>query len=219
MNKKLIIFDCDGVLVDSEVIAHQIVVNELKHFGINLELEESIKEFTGVNGKKSQEIFLEKYGIHITDAFWQQAQSQILSAFELQLRSLNGKVLSFLSDGNVALAVASSSPRDRVLRALSLTGQLGYFSPQAIFTSQQVKRGKPAPDLFLYAAHQQGYLPEECIVVEDSPAGVQAALAANMEVIGFLGGSHAHYPWYSQQLKRYSIPLAYNEKELLSFFS
>lgn len=217
MNKKLIIFDCDGVLVDSEVIAHQTVIKELKHLGINLELEQSIKNFTGINRKKSQEIFLEKYGVHITDVFWQQAQSHILAAFESELRPLNVNVLSYLFQNKVKLAVASSSQRERVLKALTITRQLDYFSPNAIFTSQQVKHGKPAPDLFLYTAQQQGYVPEECIVVEDSPAGIQAAVAANMKVIAFVGGSHAHYPWYLQEIEKYSVPIAHSEEELLSF--
>lgn len=115
----------------------------------------------------------------------------------------------------IATCVASSSPRARVIKALNLTKQLDYFTDEAIFTSQQVKNGKPAPDLFLFAAEKMGFKPQNCIVIEDSAAGIEAAIAANMNVIGFLGGSHAQFPWYQERIKSYKILLTHNSVELV----
>lgn len=215
MQKKLVIFDCDGVLVDSEIIAHRVVVEMLQEQGCRLTIEDSIREFTGVSKQRSQEILCEKYNIDISDDFWDYGQSLVLEAFERDLVALNQQVLSELTQKNVSVCVASSSHRQRVLKALEVTGQLTYFSHQAIFTSQQVARGKPAPDLFLFAAAEMGFLPEDCIVIEDSPAGIEAALAANMVVIGFLGGSHADFSWYKGRIQGYSIPTASHHLDLL----
>ena len=84
-----------------------------------------------------------------------------------------------------------------------------------MFTSQQVSKGKPAPDLFLFAASQMGFSPGDCIVIEDSAAGIEAAIAAGMHVVGFLGGSHAQYNWYQEKINKYNVPIAKNSNELL----
>lgn len=214
MEKKLIIFDCDGVLVDSELIAHQILVDTLQTLECTLTVEESIREFTGVNQQKSEQILAEKYSLNLPENFWEVAQSLVIKAFERELVALNRAVLTQLTQQNISFCVASSSQRHRVLQALTVTGQISFFEPKSIFTSQQVKHGKPAPDLFLLAAAEMGYAPQECIVIEDSVAGVQAALAAKMLVIGFLGGRHAQFPWYQEQLQAYAIPMAYNSFQL-----
>lgn len=90
-----------------------------------------------------------------------------------------------------------------------------YFNDRSIFTSQQVSNGKPAPDLFLFAANQMGFYPEDCIVIEDSSAGIEAAISAGMHVIGFLGGGHAHHHWYQEKIHAYNVPIARNYNELL----
>lgn len=219
MQKKLIIFDCDGVLVDSEIIAHGVIVEMLQQQGCSLTIEESIREFTGVNKQRSQEILYEKYKIEVSDDFWDKGQSRVLKVFEQDLIALNQSVLSELTQKNVSICVASSSHRQRVLKALTITNQLIYFDDQAIFTSQQVTKGKPAPDLFLFAAAKMGFLPQDCLVVEDSPAGIEAALAANMTVVGFLGGTHARFSWYQERIQNYSIPIAYHSHDLMAFLS
>ncbi len=216
MEKKLVIFDCDGVLVDSEIIAHRVVVEMLQQLGCSLTIEESIREFTGVNKWRSQEILSEKYNIEVSDDFWEQGQSRILKAFEQDLIALNQPTLSKLTEENISICVASSSHRQRVLKALTVTNQLVYFDDQEIFTSQQVTKGKPAPDLFLFAAAEMGFLPEDCLVIEDSPAGIEAALAANMAVVGFVGGAHAQFSWYQERIQNYSIPIAYDNHDLMT---
>lgn len=103
-----------------------------------------------------------------------------------------------------------------MIKSLQLTELTKFFSLGSIFTSQQVSKGKPAPDLFLFAANQMDVIPKNCIVIEDSFSGIQAAISAGMRVIGFLGGSHAQYDWYTQKALSYHIPLAYNQRELTS---
>lgn len=219
MSKKLVIFDCDGVLVDSEVIAHRVLAEGLSRLGCSLTIEESIRTFTGMNRQTSHQLFLEKYGIEISDSFWDQEQERLLKVFENELIDLNKQVLQRLVQQKTRMCVASSSQRSRVIQALKITNQLDYFSEKTIFTSQQVKNGKPAPDLFLFAAEQMQVPPQDCVVIEDSFAGVEAALAANMAVIGFLGGSHAQFPWYQTKIKSYQIPLACNSTELASLLA
>ena len=124
-------------------------------------------------------------------------------------------LLEFLEQGNIARAVASGSPRDRVLRSLSITNQMSYFQPDHIFTAQQVQHGKPAPDLFLLTAREMGFAPEDCIVIEDSTAGIEAAMAANMPVLGYVGSTHGQYDWHQEKLRKYDVPLAKTAQELI----
>jgi HAD superfamily hydrolase (TIGR01509 family) len=214
--KKLIIFDCDGVLVDSEIIAHQVGLELLSSIGYSITLEESIQKFTGVSGKRTSQLILEQSGISIPEDFFSTVcTGKILEAFEKDLKPLMLAVLSNNLLKDVQKCVASSSPRERVLRSLQITGQSHFFQEEHIFTSAQVKNGKPAPDLFLFAATQMGYHPKNCIVIEDSVAGIQAAHAAEMSVIAFLGGTHANYEWYRKSIQNQGIPIASHPLELL----
>lgn len=213
--KKCIIFDCDGVLVDSEMLANKVGVQLLEKLGCSISLEECIKQFTGLNDQTEKELLAKNYNINLPDNFFFERQQAILNAFETELNPLMKNVLSFLKTKDVDIAVASSSPRTRVIKSLKLTGQFDFFQESSIFTSQQVKNGKPAPDLFLFAAEQMKHLPQNCMVIEDSQAGITAALTANMQVVGFLGGGHAQYDWYIKKIKHYGIPTAYQVEDLL----
>ncbi len=212
--KKLIIFDCDGVLVDSELIANRIDVEAFCKLGYKITLEESIKRFTGLNSKKVNKIIFEESGIVLPENFSDQRQLEICRAFEEELEPLMLELLQTISYDNFDICVASSSNKERVTFSLELTNQIQYFNKENIFTAQQVQNGKPAPDLFLYSADILGYCPKDCMVIEDSEMGIQAALAANIDVIGFLGGGHAQFEWYQEKIKNYGIPIAYNTHEL-----
>jgi HAD superfamily hydrolase (TIGR01509 family) len=214
--KKLVIFDCDGVLVDSEIIANRIDAEALTAIGYTITTEESIRRFTGLNAKTVSQIILNESGLNIPLEYLSSQQPILLEAFEMELLSLMKPILEFTKEMKTNRCVASSSPRNRVIRCLELTEQLMFFNDQSIFTSQQVLKGKPAPDLFLFAASQMECLPEDCIVVEDSAAGIEAAIAAGMKVIGFLGGSHARFDWYQERIEKYNVPIAKNCDELLS---
>lgn len=213
--EKLIIFDCDGVLVDSEMIAHQVGIEALARINYAITIEESVKRFTGLSSINERKIIFAESGIDLPEDFFSKTcQPQILKAFEAELHPLLQEVLSRLHQQGISRCVASSSPRERVVRALEITEQKRFFSDETIFTTQQVQKGKPAPDLFLFAAKQMGYLPKDCLVIEDSPAGIEAALAADMQVIGFLGGTHARYDWYQEKINHYQVPVAYSAHEL-----
>jgi HAD superfamily hydrolase (TIGR01509 family) len=212
---KLVIFDCDGVLVDSEIISNRIDAEALTTLGYEISTEESIRRFTGLNAKTVLQIILDESGKDVPLDYLISQQPKVLKAFETGLCSLIKPILEILEEMKICRCVASSSSKDRVIRCLELTDQFIFFTNQSVFTSQQVSKGKPAPDLFLFAASQMGFSPEDCIVIEDSAAGIEAAISAGMHVVGFLGGSHAHYKWYQERINRYNIPIAKNCNELL----
>jgi HAD superfamily hydrolase (TIGR01509 family) len=213
--KKLIIFDCDGVLVDSEMIANRVDAQFFTDLGYPISIEESIKRFTGMSAKAMENIIFEESGIRLSSNIWRLRREDILKAFEKELKPLMLEILSSDFIGNIDKCLASSGLREHVIMSLRLTNQLHFFKNECIFTSAQVKNGKPAPDLFLFSADKMGYLPQNCLVIEDSMAGIQAALAAKMHVIGFLGGSHAQFEWYQESINNQNIPVARNAQELL----
>jgi HAD superfamily hydrolase (TIGR01509 family) len=216
---KLIIFDCDGVLVDSEAISNRIDAEMLTSIGYSVTEEENTRKFVGLGYKELKKVVYEESGIHVSDAFIQDIQTKIMKVFETELRPLMLPVLSSDFLKNNAKCVASSSHRERVLASLRITGQHVFFQEEHVFTASQVKNTKPAPDLFLFAAEQMGYKPHDCLVIEDSAAGIEAAHAAGMPVIGFLGGGHARFDWYKQRIQNKNIPIAHNTAELLNILS
>ena len=217
--KKLIIFDCDGVLVDSEIISNRITAQALTKLGYFINEEDMEKKFVGVDAKTAKALILAEAPIQLPEKMGDLAKQEIMEAYKLELKPLIFNVVQEIAAKNIAHCVVSNNSRERVLKALTFTNQLQFFKEEHIFTAAQVERGKPAPDLFFLAAKQLGYDPENCIVIEDSCAGINGALAANMKVIGFLGGSHAKYDWYQEKIRALSVPLANNEEELRKFIS
>lgn len=212
--KKCIIYDCDGVLVDSEILASRVDSKMLTAFGCPISEEQCTRLFLGKNAASIREIILEEFNFVLSPQQHQQIHEKIFEAFDSYLIPLIGKSISHYKQLKVAQCVASNSNKNWIYNALKVTNLHHHFDESAIFYSAQVKQGKPAPDLFLFAANQMGSEPTNCVVVEDSPSGIEAALAAGMQVIGFTGGAHAQYSWYSEQLKAYNIPIAKNEAEL-----
>ncbi|NNM60236.1 MAG: HAD-IA family hydrolase [Legionellales bacterium] len=217
--KKLIIFDCDGVLVDSEIIANRIDAEMLTSAGYSISTEESIQRFTGKNTKIVHNEIFEQTGIRLPFNFSNLVNQAIIEAFKKELKPLMLPVLSSGLVNGLSKCVASSSPRERVILSLKMTEQYHFFDDSSIFSASQVKNGKPAPDLFLLAAKDKGYASTDCIVVEDSVAGIEAALAARMSVIAFVGGSHANFPWYQQSIKAMGVPIAYDSKDLMNILA
>ncbi len=209
--KKLIIFDCDGVLVDSEIIANRIDAEILTQLGYPLTTEECIQRFTGINNQSVKKIIFEDSGLELSENF---SESAILQAFENELTPLMMPVLQAVTEANIDRCVGSSSLRKRIIRSLELTNQIQFFKEEHIFTSAQVQKGKPAPDLFLFAASQMGYEPKDCLVIEDSVVGIQAACEADMDVIAFLGGGHAGFEWYKERIQQHNVPIAHNTAEV-----
>lgn len=217
MKDKMIIFDCDGVLVDSEIIANRIDAEMLSELGYPISTEESIKKFTGMNAATVRDIILQESGISLPEDLSDLTQKRILNAFENELQPLMYEVLEHCS--YILKCVASSSTRERVLKSLELTKQDHFFTQESIFTSSQVKRGKPFPDLFLFAAQQMGISHKKCLVVEDSMAGIKAAQSAGIAVVGFLGGSHASFEWYQHNIQSLGVPIALNADDLIDMLT
>ncbi len=183
----LLIFDCDGVLVDSERLACQVDAEVLTGLGFPYRAEAIASRFVGVSLKDMVRQIEAEQGRPLPSDFGAQITNALLARFEDALEPIPG-----VRDAILALpyrrCVASSSMPDRIALSLRATGLSDLFD--FIFSSVEVKRGKPAPDLFLHAAARMGVPSDACIVIEDSVFGVQAARAARMSVIGFTGGGH-----------------------------
>ncbi|MFF7891490.1 HAD family hydrolase [Streptomyces sp. NPDC007907] len=187
MRHDLVIFDNDGVLVDSEPISNRLLAAYLTELGHPTTYEESIRDYMGSAMHRIHELVLERSGQRLPDNFDDVFHARVFAAFELELVAVTGasQVLEKLAADGVPYCVASSGSHERIRVAHRATGLERWFDEERIFSSQDVGRGKPAPDLFLYAAERMGVAPERCVVVEDSPLGVRAALAAGMDVYGF----------------------------------
>jgi len=183
----LIIFDCDGVLVDSELLSCQCLSEVLAEFDIALSQEQALDLFLGRSTKAIEQHYRD-LGQILPDGFLPRLKSQVLTTFPTSLQPIPG-VAAVMSDLSVPFCVASSSDIDRVALSLDVTGLRTYFGDR-IYTAQMVRHGKPAPDLFLLASERMGIQPARTLVIEDSVSGVEAGKAAGMTVWGFIGGSH-----------------------------
>lgn len=197
---KLVIFDCDGVLVDSEIIACRIEAEELTRIGYEISTEENIRRFAGKSQKSIMETVERALGRKLPEGFPSGLHEKILKALSEQLDAMPG-IESVLAQ-TPAKCVASSGAPDKIGNSLRTTGLDRHFNSEHIFSAVQVKEGKPAPDLFLYAAEKMGTPPSECVVIEDSVYGVKAAKAAGMTAYGFTGGSHITDPAKAAKLLR-----------------
>ncbi|MFE8988851.1 HAD family hydrolase [Streptomyces collinus] len=187
MRYDLVIFDNDGVLVDSEPISNRLLAAYLTELGHPTSYEESIRDYMGSAMHRIHELVLERTGQRLPADFDDVFHTRVFTAFEQELVAVAGaaEVLEKLDADGVPYCVASSGSHERIRVGHRTTGLDRWFDEERIFSSQDVGRGKPAPDLFLYAAERMGVSPERCVVVEDSPLGVQAAVAARMDVYGF----------------------------------
>jgi HAD superfamily hydrolase (TIGR01509 family) len=185
----LVIFDCDGVLVDSEPISLRLLLETLAAAGVVLTPAEADEIFLGRSLATTREIVARDYGLVVSDAALDDMRRALHAAFRAELRPIPG-VAETLDALLCGYCVASSSQPERIRLSLELTGLWPRFAGRA-FSSTMVARGKPFPDLFLHAARSLGCAPAGCLVVEDSPAGIRAAQAAGMRVVAFTGGSHA----------------------------
>jgi HAD superfamily hydrolase (TIGR01509 family) len=184
----LVIFDCDGVLVDSESIGCRIDATLLTEVGYPITAAQVIARFSGISFANMIAAIEADMSRPLPADFVARSEALVWAAYEAELAALPG-----VADAVRALArpvcVASSSEPESLRRKLAMTGLLALFDPH-LFSGAQVKRGKPAPDLFHFAADTMGVGPDRCLVVEDSVAGVTAARAAGMRVLGFTGAGH-----------------------------
>ncbi|MEU9737346.1 HAD family hydrolase [Streptomyces sp. NPDC048002] len=187
MRYDLVIFDNDGVLVDSEPISNRLLAAYLTELGHPTTYEESLRDYMGSAMHRVHDLVEERTGTRLPADFDDVFHARVFAAFERELKPVHGaeEVLAKLTADGVPYCLASSGSHERIRVGHRTTGLSRWFGEELIFSSQDVGRGKPAPDLFLYAAERMGVAPERCAVVEDSPLGVQAAVAAGMDVYGF----------------------------------
>ncbi|MFE2492167.1 HAD family hydrolase [Streptomyces mirabilis] len=187
MRYDLVIFDNDGILVDSEPISNTILAAYLTELGHPTSYEESIRDYMGSAMHRIHELVQERSGQRLPEDFDDVFHGRVFAAFERELQPVPGAVqlLEKLAADEVPYCVASSGSHERIRVGHRKTGLDRWFDEGRVFSSQDVGRGKPAPDLFLHAAERMGVAPERCVVVEDSPLGVRAANAAGMDVYGF----------------------------------
>lgn len=189
--RPLLVCDCDGVLIDSEPIACVAMADGLAAIGLPLSADEVMQRYTGWSAASMYADLEARHARPITAAERQAIDAASLARLAAQVEAMPGAaaVLGGLG-ARWALCVASSSAPPRLAATLGRAGLAALFG-DAVFSATMVARGKPAPDLFLHAARAMGVPPARCTVVEDSRAGVQAAVAAGMRCIGFVGGGHA----------------------------
>ncbi|WP_246091910.1 HAD family hydrolase [Aliirhizobium smilacinae] len=204
----LVIFDCDGVLVDSEPLSVRVLVEALNRHGIDMAEEEAYQRFLGRSLATMRQVMDEEYGFHTGPEFLETLRIDLYDLFKTDLKPIPG-IAETLDALNLPRCVASSSQPERIRLSLSIAGLIDKLEPH-IFSASMVKNGKPAPDLFLYAADQMGIAPSNCIVIEDSPAGIEAAQRAGMTVFAFTGGSHAAVPGYRERIDALSPDLIFD---------
>lgn len=184
----LLILDCDGVLIDSEIISAQMLIEELSRLGVKIDLAYVARHFLGRSYPVVMAQIRREFGLDLPPDFEGQYRDRLLQAFQERLTIMPG-VRAVLDELVIPVCVATSSSPRRVEMSLRLTGLWEKLWP-VTFTASEVAHGKPAPDLFLHAASRMGANPSDCLVIEDSLTGVRAALAARMQVWRFVGGSH-----------------------------
>lgn len=183
-----IIYDCDGTLIDSEHIAGSVCAEALSSIGYPITMEAFNSRFNGIPVAATWEILRAEIGQPLPEGFNEAINAEIYRRMALELKPIEGAAEAIATIGGNR-AVASSTSIEPLWRNLRKTGLADLFEPH-IYSATQVARGKPAPDVFLFAASQIGVDPHHALVIEDSVAGVTAARRAGMRVIGFSGASN-----------------------------
>lgn len=177
-----VIFDCDGVLVDSEILSNRVLLDMGRAHGLDMTLEQAITDFGGRGLKECFSLIEQRAGCTLPEDFIHTFRSRTYEVFHRELQPVKG-MPEFLDTLTLDRCVASSGPPEKIRLSLSITGLIGAFMNN-IFSSYDIKSWKPEPGIFLHAARSMGYEVGECVVIEDSVAGVQAAVAGGFRVFG-----------------------------------
>lgn len=184
----LIIFDCDGVLIDSEIVAARLEAEAITELGLPMTAETICTRFAGTTTKEVWQTLERELGRPLPPGFFETHLAHVREVFARELEPIPGARVA-VEGLDVPFCVASSTRMPALLANLATCGLADLFDGR-VFSASQVKRAKPAPDVFMFAASQMGADPADCLVIEDSVAGVTAARRAGMTVAGFIGGSH-----------------------------
>jgi HAD superfamily hydrolase (TIGR01509 family) len=211
-NVDLVIFDCDGVLVDSEVISCRAHSEMLTRHGFPITADQVLDRFLGVSDREARLIVEAELGCSLPADFEAQMKQAALQRYSDELQDI-----PYIGEAIAAIAlpkcVASSGTPEKIRHGLTCAGLFDLLAPN-IFSAVQVKRGKPAPDLFLFAAEQMRTTPKRYVVIEDSVPGITGARAAGMTVLGFHGGSHCR-PGYADTLRAAGAVVTFDDMRQL----
>jgi HAD superfamily hydrolase (TIGR01509 family) len=186
----LVIFDCDGVLVDSELITNRVFAGMLNELGIPVTLEDMFERFVGRSMPQCLDLITKMLGGPVPQHFVEEYQTRSVTALRSELKAVPD-IETVLAAIRVPYCVASSGTHEKMQTTLGLTGLLPQFRGK-MYSVTEVAQSKPFPDVFLYAARQQGVAPADCAVVEDTPTGVRAGVAAGMTVFGYCALTPKH---------------------------
>jgi len=199
MKYKCIIFDCDGVLVDSEHISHATFASMVKSYGITIEENYGREFFLGKSFKTCCEHIESISNVKLPSNFEEEFRLRTYETFKTNIKPIKG-IHELLNKINIPYCVASNGPAEKIRLNLTTARLIDKFEGN-IFSAYDINRWKPDPELYWHAAKTMGYPIEECIVIEDSSAGIQAALNGGFDVLGFLNRDNHN------QLKKHNIPL------------
>jgi HAD superfamily hydrolase (TIGR01509 family) len=180
---KCVIFDCDGVLVDSEPLGNQVMVDMANELGANINLDYAYQNFKGNSLENCFSQISEIIGVEVPSNFTDEYRERSFEKFKSDIQPVEN-ILTVVKSLNIPFCVASSGPENKIKLNLELTGLLSYFEDK-IFSCYTIEKWKPNPAVFLWAAETMGFQPSECVVVEDSPIGVNAAINGGFDVFGF----------------------------------
>lgn len=191
---QLIIFDCDGVLVDSEAIGDRVLADLLRRQGVDVSPGDISARYMGLTMQAVVEDVNRRYGLSLGDAWLEEVRRETEAAFHAGLEPIPhvGELIAALETAGVPVCVGSNGSVSKMTTSLGITGLLRHFEGR-LFSGQDMERGKPFPDLFLHAAKTMGVAPEDCVVIEDSAAGLKAAQAAGMKALAYVANP-AHRP-------------------------
>jgi FGGY-family pentulose kinase/HAD superfamily hydrolase (TIGR01509 family) len=212
-NFDLVIFDCDGVLVDSEMIAITALIGMFDRAGLSISFEEARSRFLGRSVASILKTVARDHGVELGPDALELMRSELYTAFCDELLPISG-IAQTLELLNIPFCVASSSQPERIRLSLEVTGLLPKFDGR-IYSATMAAEGKPAPDLFLLAAKAMGAKPTRCLVIEDSPAGIAAAKRAGMTVFGFTGGGHAQETSHQAAIESAAPALVFSDMSKL----
>ena len=217
-NKKVVIFDFDGVIVDRDSVISKINETIIKKLLFDEEGNKKARKllqyifgmhFSNVVG------MLRDNGLHLSDDFVEEWLEEMKDAVEKKHEILIPNAIRELATKNVERCIASNGNFKVIQDVLEKTGHKKYFPDGRVFTASDIEKPKPYPDLFLFAANQCDAVPENCIVIEDSITGITAALAAKIKVLGFVGGTHANNSEYIKKVDSMGVPVVRNESHLI----
>ena len=208
------------MLVDSEALLKRAEVDALVAAGIDNVTEDACNRlFSGYAPEAGAANFEKEYGRPLPENYFRDQIANSKDLFREKLEALNGATVRALHAQGRQQVVASGSPRDRVDVCLEKAEISEIFQPDRVFTREDVEKGKPEPDMFFKAAAFCEAEPKDCVVVEDSTAGIRAAAAAGMECVAYLGGGHARKPWYAETISKFDCAVVYSAEELLEYLS